>query len=81
MEGMILWFNPAKRHGFIRTDDGERLRVDDDGLADGQLLGDGCRGMRVSFDVADDSSEEPRAVNVAALPLFAARRARSRGRR
>jgi cold shock CspA family protein len=81
MEGMILWFNPAKHHGFIRTDDGERLRVDDDGLAAGQLLGDGCRGMRVSFDVADDSLDEARAVNVAVLPLFAARRARSRGRR
>lgn len=81
MEGTMLWFNPVKRHGFIRTDDGERLRVDDDGLATGQLIGDGCRGMRVRFDRAAESSEEARAVNVAVLPLFAARRARSRGRR
>jgi cold shock CspA family protein len=80
MEGTMLWFSPAKRHGFIRTDDGERLRVDEDGLAEGQLLGDGCRGTRVTFE-RDAEQVEARAVNVAALPLFAARRARSRGRR
>jgi len=80
MEGTMLWFNPAKRHGFIRTDDGERLRVDEEGFATGELLGDRCRGTRVSFDLAVDTAEA-RAVNVAAMPLFAARRARSRGRR
>jgi cold shock CspA family protein len=81
MEGTMLWFNPAKRHGFIRTDEGERLRVDADGFAAGHVLGDGCRGTRVSFDRALDVVEEARAVNVAVVPLFAARRARSRGRR
>jgi hypothetical protein len=81
MEGTMLWFNPAKRHGFLRTDDGERLRVDQDGLAPGQLLGDRCRGTRVSFDRAAEWVEEARAVNVSVVPLFAARRARSRGRR
>jgi cold shock CspA family protein len=80
MEGTMLWFNPAKRHGFIHTDDGERLRVDQDGFAAGQVLGDRCRGTRVSFDRAADQIEA-RAVNVAAVPLYAARRARSRGRR
>ena len=81
MEGQMLWFNPAKRHGFIRTDDGERLRVDQDGFVAGHLLGDRCRGTRVSFERAADRVEEARAVNVAVVPLFAARRARSRGRR
>ncbi len=81
MEGTMLWFNAVKRHGFIRTDDGERLRVDQDGLAAGQLLGDRCRGTRVSFDRAVDRVEEAQAVNVAVMPLFAARRARLRGRR
>jgi cold shock CspA family protein len=81
MEGTMLWFNPAKRHGFIRTDEGERLRVDQDGFAAGQLLGDRCRGTRVSFELALEPVEEARAVNVAVVPLFAARRARSRGRR
>jgi len=79
MEGTMLWFNPAKQHGFIRTEDGERLRVDEDGLAAGQLLGDRCRGTRVSFDRAGQANA--RAVNVAVLPLMAERRARSRGRR
>ena len=76
----MLWFNPAKQHGFIRTDDDERLRVDEEGLAVGQMFGDRCRGTRVSFDRAADDVE-PRAVNVAVVPLFAERRARSRGRR
>lgn len=77
----MLWFNPAKQHGFIRTDEGERLRVDQDGFAAGEPLGDRCRGTRVSFERAADDLAEARAVSVAVLPLFAARRARSRGRR
>jgi cold shock CspA family protein len=81
MEGTMLWFNPAKRHGFIRTDEGERLRVEQDGFAAGHLLGDRCRGTRVSFDRAADRVEDARAVNVSVVPQFAARRARSRGRR
>ena len=81
MEGTMLWFNPAKRHGFIRTDEGERLRVDQDGFAAGQLVADRCCGTRVSFERAADQAEEARAVNVAVVPLSAARRARLRGRR
>ena len=81
MEGTMLWFNPVKRHGFIRTDEGERLRVDDDGFAAGQPLGDRCRGTRVTFERAGERVEEARAVNVAVVPLFAERRARMRGRR
>lgn len=77
----MLWFNPAKRHGFIQTDEGERLRVDQDGFAAGEPLKDGCRGTRVSFDRTIGEAEEGRAVNVSVVPLFAARRARSRGRR
>jgi cold shock CspA family protein len=81
MEGTMLWFNPAKRHGFIFTDEGQRLRVDRDGFAEGQLLGEGCRGTRVTFDRTGEQLEAPRAVNVAVVPLVAVRRARSRGRR
>jgi cold shock CspA family protein len=77
----MLWFNPAKRHGFIRADDGERVRVDESGFVAGELLGDGCRGTRVSFDRAPGEVEMLQAVNVAAVPLFAARRARTRGHR
>jgi cold shock CspA family protein len=81
MEGTMIWFNPAKRHGFIRTDDGERLRVDQEGFAACQPLGDRWLGTRVSFDRTADRMEEARAVNVAVVPLIAVRRARSRGRR
>ena len=81
MQGTMIWFNPAKHHGFIRTDEGERLRVDEAGLEPGEAIGDRCRGMRVRFErvVADDDA---RAVNVTVLPLEASRRARLRsGRR
>ena len=81
MEGTMIWFNPAKHHGFIRTDDGERLRVDESGFAPGELLGDRCRGTRVRFDRVAGEQDQARAVGVAAVPLFAARRARVRGRR
>jgi hypothetical protein len=78
MNGTMLWFNPAKRHGFIQTEDGERLRVDDDGFAPGHHMGDRCRGTAVSFDRVELSVDEPRAIDVSAIPMFAARRARSR---
>lgn len=80
MEGTMIWFNPEKQHGFIRTDDGERLRVDESGLAPGELLADGCRGTRVRFErIAQE--DDARAVDVTLLPLTMARRARLRGRR
>jgi len=81
MEGTIIWFNPAKRHGFIQTDDGERLRVDEAGVQQGTELGDGCRGTRVRFDRTPGEQDEARAVDVSLVPLMAARRARLRGRR
>jgi hypothetical protein len=81
MEGRMLWFNATKRHGFIETDEGERLRVDQDGLAQGHVPGDRCRGTRVSFDRVDEASAQARAVNVAVMALIAPRRARLRGRR
>ena len=35
MQGTMIWFNPAKRHGFIQTDEGERLRVETAGFRAG----------------------------------------------
>jgi cold shock CspA family protein len=81
MEGTMIWFNPAKRHGFIQTDEGERLRVDASGLPTGMLLGDRCRGTRVRFDRLSGEPGGARAVDVSLVPLLAARRARRRGRR
>jgi hypothetical protein len=79
----MIWFNAAKRHGFIRTDEGERLRVDETGFEAGQVLGERCRGTRVRFErsLAELDDDDARAVNVALLPLVAGRRARPRGRR
>ena len=81
MEGTMIWFNPAKRHGFIQTDEGERLRIDEAGLLSGALLGDRCRGTRVRFERVSGEPGEARAVDVSLVPLMAARRARLRGRR
>lgn len=50
MRGAMLWFNPAKQHGFVRTEDGERLLVEADGFAPGHELGDRCAGTVVEFE-------------------------------
>jgi hypothetical protein len=81
MEGTMMWFNPTKRHGFIQTDERERLRVDEAGFASGTLLGDRCRGTRVRFDRMPGEQDEARAVDVSPVPAMVARRARPRGRR
>jgi len=79
MNGTLIWFNPAKRHGFIRTDEGERLLVEEDGFEPGHLLGDRCAGTKLEFERIE-STESPRAVHVTVVPLDAARRARARRR-
>jgi hypothetical protein len=50
MRGAMLWFNPLKRHGFVRTEDGERLLVEAGGFAPGHELGDRCAGTVVEFE-------------------------------
>ena len=77
----MIWFNKSKQHGFVRTDDGERLRVDQTGFAAGQVPEGRCGGTRVSFDRTGVDQEEARAVNVAVVALVPARRARVRGGR
>lgn len=81
MEGTMIWFNPAKRHGFIQTDEGERLRVDETGFEAGNVLDDRCGGTRVRFNRSITELNEARAVNVTVVPLVEGRRARLRGRR
>jgi cold shock CspA family protein len=79
MKGTLIWFNPEKHHGFIRTEDGERLRVETAGFAPGHQLGDRCRGTAVAFDRIEQG-EEPLAVHVTVMPVFPERRARARKR-
>jgi len=81
MEGTMIWFNPARRDGFIQTDEGERLRVDESGFATGTLLGDRCRGTRVRFERTHGEEDGARAIGVTLVPSRAARRARVRGQR
>ncbi|HUK96530.1 MAG TPA: hypothetical protein VLV46_02660 [Gaiellaceae bacterium] len=80
MHGTMIWFNPEKRHGFIRTEGGERLRVDDVGFEPGCVLADCRRGTKVSFERVVEN-DDARAVRVAVVPLEMARRARLRGHR
>ena len=79
MRGKMLWFNEAQDHGFIVTDDGERLSVLGSGFAGGARPIGRCAEAVVTFDV-DDSGETRRAQNVVFEPQAAARRARLRGR-
>ena len=77
MRGQMLWFNDKKDHGFIRTDEGERLQVDGSGFASGEKPEGRCKDMVVTFEI-DENAGERRALNVVFERLDAARRARMR---
>jgi cold shock CspA family protein len=78
MRGVMLWFNPAKQHGFVRTEEGERLLVEVDGFADGHLLGDRCAGTHVEFERQPAEVEGGfRAVEVRVVQEVTGGRARS----
>ena len=81
MQGQMLWFNAAKDHGFIRTDEGERLAVAGDGFAPGERSeAEGrCADKTVTFEI-ETSSGARRARGVAFVHDAPARRARRRSR-
>ena len=74
--GHMLWFNEEKGHGFIATDDGERLYVDVRGFADAPPVGS-CAGLEVEFDVAA-GPDGRHALGTRLVPQIAPRRARLR---
>lgn len=79
MHGKMLWFNSEKEHGFIRTEEGERLYVHQTGFVDGHVPVGRCAGKPVSFErLADD--EGARAMAAVLLELAEPRRARLRHR-
>jgi cold shock CspA family protein len=78
MRGQMLWFNQNKNHGFIRTEEGERLRVDGSGFARGERPEGRCADKVVTFEI-EGGSDGRRAQNVAFEREVAARRARLRG--
>ena len=77
--GKLLWFNEEKGHGFIETDDGERLYVDGPGFAESPPVGP-CAGRVVEFDVAD-GPDGRHARDTRVVEEIAPRRARRRGSR
>jgi len=79
MRGEMLWFNQAKDHGFIMTDDGERLVVAGDGFAVGEKPSGRCAHKVVTFEIGIEQGSR-HARNVVFERQFAARRARLRGR-
>ena len=75
----MLWFNEEKGHGYIRTEDDERLYVDAAGFPDGHPVGS-CAGLPVEF-VIDENGGERRALEAQLVEEVAPRRARRRGSR
>ena len=79
MRGQMIWFNEDKDHGYIRTDEGERLQVDGPAFALGERPEGRCADKVVTFQI-DETTGERRALNVVfEPPPEAARRARLGG--
>ena len=77
--GRMLWFNEEKGHGYISTEDGERLYVDASGFPDGHPVGP-CAGLLVEFEVSENGDER-RAQSARLVEEAQPRRARRRGSR
>jgi cold shock CspA family protein len=75
--GKMLWFNPAKGRGLIRTEENERLHVAETGFQPGEVPQGRCAGREVAFDFSVRDGER-QAVNVRFLPEVDSRRARMR---
>jgi cold shock CspA family protein len=73
--GKMLWFNEEKDHGFIQTDDEERLYVHGSGFEGGVRLQGPCAGMVVEFMI-EDEADGRQAQRVRVVPDIAPRRAR-----
>jgi cold shock CspA family protein len=77
MRGTMIWFNADKGHGFIRTEQDERLYVSNSGFESGYGPEVRCKGLEVHFDRQDEEGDA-RAVNVALISQVEPRRARVR---
>jgi cold shock CspA family protein len=51
MRGTMKWFNEEKDHGYIETEEGERLYIPGVGFAGGKRLKGRCAGLEVEFEV------------------------------
>jgi hypothetical protein len=79
MRGTMLWFNEVKDHGFIRTEEGERLSVRGLAFANCARPVGRCAEAPVSFEI-DGISGTRQAENVVFEVVVAPRRARIRSR-
>jgi CspA family cold shock protein len=77
MNGKMIWFNPDKGFGFIRTEEDERLYVAANGFADGNAPQSRCGGRDVAFDRILGASG-PHAIGVHYVTFAEPRRARLR---
>ena len=75
MLGTMIWFNVDKGHGFIQTENDERLYVELDGFLADHQPERRCKGREVSFE-RDTTNAEPRAINVSFTSKGIPRRAR-----
>ena len=65
MRGEMLWFNHDKGHGFIKTEDDERLLVSLQDFRPGELPEGRCKGMVVAFDrEGAEGADDAHAVDV-----------------
>jgi len=78
MRGKMIWFNEDKDHGFIRTDEGERLSVLGPAFAEGKRPVGRCADAIVTFAV-DESTGTRQADNVAFEATVTPHRPRIRG--
>jgi cold shock CspA family protein len=79
MRGQLIWFNREKQHGFIRTEDGERLLVEESAFEPGTLIPDRCGGIPLVFE-REEAESGSRAVRVSIHTEAPAQRARLRHR-
>ncbi|MEX2211596.1 MAG: cold shock domain-containing protein [Gaiellaceae bacterium] len=77
MRGEMLWFNEEKGHGFIRTEEGERLLVERSGFTGGRAPVGRCAGLHVTFE-RESGSKGSRAVGTSLVEYVEPRRARLR---
>jgi cold shock CspA family protein len=68
MIGKMLWFNGEKGHGFIQTEDDERLYVSSDGFLPKEEPKSRCAGKYVTFERVAENGGDPHAINVAFVP-------------
>lgn len=78
MRGKMIWFNEDKDHGFIRTDEGERLSVLGPAFSEGKRPVGRCADAVVTFSV-DESTGTRQAENVSFEAAVTPHRPRIRG--